>query len=508
MKFNFPRSDGEEYSDSLDDGPPGTWQPRRKFDRWRLIGDAAMVEVADSGGERRDDDTGVQDDKHSTRGQMRKKWRLKKSSHPASSSSLHLRIQSLQRRVDSLLHAKEEATLSSRELQRTNQKMAAQLESLAEKVSSGKQMAQKLSSELAGAEQQKKVLEMEVEQWRQSTFPRRLAHCSCQALEVEVKQLQAKVKSTSAEVTRQVAANKDLRGQVRTKEEKLREVQDKASQGERDVSAKRQLLDDMKTRLKLALESEKSYRGQLEDLEKKVKCLSDEASNRKAFIESLKRRLNVATDEKNRHEASCTRLKDELEKKEHRIEALQARVGAGERASAALEQSAAEETERLTRQHSRALDGLQRRLGQASSQLEQLHSLIKAMAAELLTDLREVKRQLAKKRRLRRSAMAARGGPSAKSIGKAKSVAASILNMSENDLADIMDSDQGTEALSDLRQDQEWLDYLHQILQQKIPSAGQLMEALRAKLKERKVLTEELATLAAAAAEDAVSEKA
>lgn len=38
-----------------------------------------------------------------------------------------------------------------------------------------------------------------------------------------------------------------------------------------------------------------------------------------------------------------------------------------------------------------------------------------------------------------------------------------------------------------------------------IPSAGQLMEALRVKMKERKVLTEELATLATAAA---VSEKA
>lgn len=38
--------------------------------------------------------------------------------------------------------------------------------------------------------------------------------------------------------------------------------------------------------------------------------------------------------------------------------------------------------------------------------------------------------------------MAAQGGPSAKSVIRAKSIAASILNMSENDLADIMDTDQ------------------------------------------------------------------
>lgn len=48
-----------------------------------------------------------------------------------------------------------------------------------------------------------------------------------------------------------------------------------------------------------------------------------------------------------------------------------------------------------------------------------------------------------KRRRLRQAnAVAAKGGLSTKSMIKAKSIAASILNMSENDLADIMDTDQ------------------------------------------------------------------
>ena len=48
-----------------------------------------------------------------------------------------------------------------------------------------------------------------------------------------------------------------------------------------------------------------------------------------------------------------------------------------------------------------------------------------------------------KRRRLRQAnAVAAKGGLSAKSMIKAKSIAASILNMSENDLADIMGTDQ------------------------------------------------------------------
>lgn len=48
-----------------------------------------------------------------------------------------------------------------------------------------------------------------------------------------------------------------------------------------------------------------------------------------------------------------------------------------------------------------------------------------------------------RRRRLKQAgAVAAKGGLSAKSMIKAKSIAASILNMSENDLADIMDTDQ------------------------------------------------------------------
>lgn len=47
----------------------------------------------------------------------------------------------------------------------------------------------------------------------------------------------------------------------------------RASHTERDVNMKRQLLEDLKTRLKVLQEMEKSYRGQVEDLEKKVDIL-------------------------------------------------------------------------------------------------------------------------------------------------------------------------------------------------------------------------------------------
>ncbi|MED6263083.1 hypothetical protein CHARACLAT_000645, partial [Characodon lateralis] len=235
-----------------------------------------------------------------------------------------------------------------------------------------------------------------------------------------------------------------------------------------------------------------------------VKTLSEEASNRKALIDSLKRRLNVATTEKSQYEASCAKLKQDVEKKEQRIHALQARVGVSEQALAALEQTATEQMEGLTQQSSQTLDRVQRHLGQACSQLEQLHCFIKTLASEILLDVQEVKQQLMSRRRQRQAgSVAAKSSLSAKSMIKAKSIAASILNMSENDLADIMEMDQRTATCTETLRDQEWLDRLNFILQQKILSAGQLMEAVRVKMKERKVLTEELAALAAPVSEKA-----
>ncbi|XP_063332222.1 centlein isoform X2 [Pelmatolapia mariae] len=525
----------EEYSDSLNSLPSATVPHRQHTNRQSYrCSPISNTEAPAAESHRKQPDILARDDKQrepwerGTRGEksrQRRKRMLVKTQR-CSSSSLQQRIESLQHHVDILRSARKDAMLSARDLQRANEMITAQLNSLTEKLCSSKQLTQKLTSDLAGVQQQKKVLEMELEQWKQIKFPPQTtipptapanAECSCQcrtipapanpalqALEAEVKQLQAKLKSASAEVTRQVAANKALRGQLQEKEDKLCQLQDKLSHTERDVNMKRQLVEDLKTRLKFLQEMEKSYRGQVEELEKKVKTLSEEASNRKALIESLKRRLNVATTEKSQYEASCAKLKEDLEKKEQRMHALQARVGAGEQALAALEQTATEQMEGLTQQSSHALERVQRQLGQAYSQLEQLHSFIKALASEILLDVQEVKQQLMKRRRLRQAnSVAAKGGLSAKSMIKAKSIAASILNMSENDLADIMETDQGTADCSEYPRDQQWLANVNHILQQKIPSAGQLMEAVRVKMKERKVLTEELATLATPVSEKA-----
>ncbi|XP_032420007.1 centlein isoform X2 [Xiphophorus hellerii] len=516
----------EEYSDSLNGESSGTELHTRQTHGKSYRRSMSFSTDAPATGYKRKQDDKQQEPWERGTSWEKRRWRRKKrlmKTQRCSSSSLQQRVESLQRHIDVLQSARKDALLAARELQEANEVIKVQLCALTVQLNSSKQLTQKLTSDLAGVEQQKKVLEMELEQWKRITLPPKAApspaappttpantECSCQgrtgpalqSLEAEVKQLQVKLKSSNAEVTKQMAANKALRGQLQEKEDKLSQLQDKVIHAERDVAMKRQLVEDLKTRLKVLQDMERSYRAQVEDLDKKVKTLSEEASNRKALIESLKRRLNVATTEKGQHEASCAKLKEDMEKKEQRIQALQVRVGAGEQALTVLEQTATEQMEGLTQHSSQALDRLQRQLGQAGSQVEQLHCFIKTLASEILLDVQEVKQQLMSRRRQRQaSSVAEKNSLSAKSMIKAKSIAASILNMSENDLADIMETDQRLTTCTETSRDQDWLDHLNFILQQKIPSAGQLMEAVRVKMKERKVLTEELAALTAPVSE-------
>lgn len=69
-----------------------------------------------------------------------------------------------------------------------------------------------------------------------------------------------------------------------------------------------------------------------------------------------------------------------LSSQDQQIRSLQARIGSSEQALEALEQTATKQMEGLTQKSSNALDRLQRQLGIAYSQLEQLHSFIKVFS--------------------------------------------------------------------------------------------------------------------------------
>ncbi|KAK1791101.1 hypothetical protein P4O66_002038 [Electrophorus voltai] len=245
----------------------------------------------------------------------------------------------------------------------------------------------KQACELVKLQQQVTVLEAELEQWKKpppftsehhpSATPPTLDsnHPTLKILEGDVKQLTSKLKSASAEGSRQSAVIKDLRAELHDRDHRLKELQHKLSHTERDVMMKRQLVEDLRNRLKVLQDSECSHRSLTDDLEKKVKSLSEEAANRRAFIESLKRRLNVAMEEKNRHESASQKLKEDLQKKDEKLTALQARLGECERSREDMEQAACAQVQALTQQSSDALQTLQDKLSLVQAQEQQLRSL-------------------------------------------------------------------------------------------------------------------------------------
>ncbi|XP_069046898.1 centlein [Lepisosteus oculatus] len=427
----------------------------------------------------------------------------------AFSLALQQRIISLQQQIAVLQTGKRAAQNSARELRETNKKITSQLNLLTQRFQISKQVSQKLTSDFAELQQQKEVLEREVEQMKQQQAQTVRATPEQPPLtpgpkedppgpspkhsEMEIKQLQNKLKNASNEIAKHTSASKALRADLQEKEEQIGELQEKVSRTERDINMKRQLIEDLKSRLKLLQENEKTHKDLIEELEKKVKTLSEDASNRKTFIDSLKQRLNVVTKEKNQHDMTCLKLREELEKKNQKVQDLQSRVAESEIALTELEETASQQMHGLALQSGQALEGVQRKLGLANRQLEELVSFIKALATEILRDVQGTKAQL----RRRKKKPSATGGLSKESICRAQSIAASILNISEADVEDMLktDDEETEEAKIERRKDQDWLDHIANILQQQIPLATLLMEAVLAKMKEKKMLTEELASL-------------
>ncbi|KAA0722286.1 Centlein Centrosomal protein [Triplophysa tibetana] len=407
------------------------------------------------------------------------------------------RLLSLQQQVTALQADKRAAQQLATEQNLRHAQAQVQLDSLLKQLNACKQLSKKQACELAGVEQQKASLQMELEQWRQirhQTTPNPSA-VDPEHLKTQVKQLTLQLKSTSSEMSKHSAANKSLRAQLDERDQTVKELHERVSVLERDVTMKRQLLEDLRSRLKICQDSERSHRAVTEDLEKKIKSLSEDSTNRKALVDSLKRRLTVATEEKKQHMTTSQKLKEELQKKEQRLAVLQARLAECDRAMAELEQAASKQMHGLVQQSTQTLEIMQSKLTLAESQMHQLRTFIEALAHEVAREVDDTKARLKRKQ---------------KSLNEGNRVskcslekAASILNMTETDLVDMLETDECEEACAGRGAETNWTERVQQILQQQIPSAGLLMDAMLVKMKEGKVLTEELAALQAAVSKNA-----
>ncbi|XP_078071439.1 centlein [Mustelus asterias] len=424
--------------------------------------------------------------------------------------ALQQRLISLQQHIAVTQNGKKVALNTVNELKQKNQKLTAQLTLVNQKLQVNRQTIQKLTSDLTELQHQNDALDKRLNQMAEQQAPvtRPADESSSSAsnrafnipvtphkpLEAELKQLQSKLKNATSEISKHLTTIKTLRADHQEKDEQTRQLQERIGRLERDISMKRQLVEDLKSKLKANQENDKMYKGLLEDMEKKVRILTEEGSTRKALTESLKQRLNVATKEKSVYEEMHRKTTGELDRKNQKLHDLKTKVIEAESAMTELETTASQQMHGLAVQSEQALGVIQKKLTLANGRVEEFITFIKALAREICREIHSRRTQL-KKAKVKEIS---HDGLSKESINRAQSMAASILNISQSDVQDILDLEDEVEAEKSnkaLQKDQNWLTEIQRILEDQFPRASRLIEAVLEKIAEKEKLAEEYALL-------------
>lgn len=431
----------------------------------------------------------------------REKWKnvtVQKTS--SNTVLLRERIISLQQQISVLQNAKKAAELSVKEYKEVNEKLLHQQQVSDQRFQTSRQTIKRLSLDLAELRKEKEGLLKKLEssseitslaeEVSQVTVPRIQVTSigPSRSMDLEMKQLQCKLKNATNELTKQSSSMKSLKFELLAKEEHVKEMHEKMSRMERDITMKRHLIEDLKFRQKVNLESNECTNEMLENLEKKVKTLTEECSNKKVSIDSLKQRLSVAVKEKSQYEQMYQKTKEELEKKDLKLSLLVSKINETESAMAEIETAASKHLQGLALQSEQALEGAQKKLLIANDKVEEFTLFVKALVKELQIDVHTMRRQIRELKKMQRNKDAHKT-----STHKAQTLAASILNISQSDLEEILDTENEVElerTKVDAENDKEWLLYIQKLLEGQLPFASYLLQAVLEKINEKKKLVE------------------
>ncbi|XP_061874618.1 centlein isoform X2 [Colius striatus] len=354
-----------------------------------------------------------------------------------SATPLPERIKSLQQQIAALQNEKKEAVSSVERFKETNEKLTTQLRLADQRLQSSKVTIEVLTSNMAKWQQEKENLRRLLklrEHLSQAAGKSETTPASSKNIDLEMKQLQCKLKNSNNEITKQSTTIKSLKNEVQEKEQRIRELQAKISQLERNLYMKRQFIEDLKSRLKANQEKEKTCNETLENLERKVKALSEDCSNKKTSIDSLKQRLRIAAKEKSQYEHMFHKAKDDLEKKDLELTSLESKMTETEYAMTELETAASQQLQDLAKQSGQAFETVQKKLQLTSDKVEEFMTFVKALTRELQQSVQELRtkiKQAKKKEEMRASKKSL--------LQESVQLAASILNVSTTDLEEILE---------------------------------------------------------------------
>ncbi|XP_074668281.1 centlein [Strix aluco] len=409
---------------------------------------------------------------------------------------LQERIKSLQQQITVLQNEKKTAVSSVKGFKEMNEKLTTQLHLADQRLQTSKLTIEMLTSNLAKWQQEKEDLQGKLklrEHLSQTAGKSEATPAPSKNIDLEMKQLQCKLKNSNNEITKQLSTIKALKKEVQEKEQQIRELQAKISQLERDLNMKRHLIEDLRSRLKANQENKKTSNETLESLERKVKALAEDCSNKKTSIDSLKQRLNVATKEKSQYEQMYHKTKDELEKQDLKLTNLESKMIETECAMTELETTASQQLHGLAKQSKQALETVQKKLLLTNDKVEEFMTFVKALTRELQHSVQELRTKIKQAKKTGEVTVYKKG-----LTQESVQLAASILNVSTTDLQEILEVEDDEEAAKtkmESEKDKEWLQYIQKLLEAEFPFASYLMDAILEKLNEKKKLVEEYSSL-------------
>ncbi|XP_023584334.1 centlein-like [Trichechus manatus latirostris] len=207
------------------------------------------------------------------------------------------------------------------------------------------------------------------------------------------------------------------------------------------------------------------------------------------LIEDLKFRQKVHLESNE----SINEMLENLEKKDLKLTLLVSKVNETESAMAEIETAASKQLQGLALQSEQVLEGAQKKLLVANEKVEEFTIFVKALVKELQNDVQMIRQQIRELKKMQKNRVAAKT-----STHKAQTLAASILNISQSDLEEILDTEDEVEierAKIDAENDKEWLLYIQKLLEGQLPFASYLLEAVLEKISGKRKLIEEYFTI-------------
>ncbi|KAK7477837.1 hypothetical protein BaRGS_00030915 [Batillaria attramentaria] len=371
------------------------------------------------------------------------------------------------------------------ELKETNQQLTSDLNQANQRLRTAKQNCQRLSADVERLQREKQNLEQQLAE-------RDKGESTDKQNDNDKRLLEARLKMSSSEVTRQASTIRSLKTEVDTLQDQVRGLQDRINHLERDNNQKRNLVESQRIKLKAAQDSTKMHDDAMEEVQTKLKLATENSEK-------------MRIQEKRDYEDKYLQVSLSLEKKAKDLSACRERRSELEAAMSQLETLSQQQLQRVASHSEAAVDAAQAQVAFTHTTLTRYTQFVKLLATELVDRVARARGQL----REQTAAAAAReeqaraAQDSDASLKRARDTARDILNISQSDLDDIMSAD-GDHAAEDAnaaalaaveeKRDRKWLRKCEKIISSTEDFVRPLVSLILQKVDERADLLMRLAS--------------